>query len=138
MDRLSRFVLRHRLVVGLAWLAVLAVGMATAGKVPGRLSTEFSLPGAASYEACKAIMRTYGNGGATTPLVPVVTLPAGASVDDPAARAALGRAFASLAADPRLRVVSYASTGDRRFVARGADGRTTTYALVFTPPTGFG
>jgi RND superfamily putative drug exporter len=135
MDWLSGFVLRHRLAVGLVWLAVLAAGLATAGSVSGRLSTGFDLPGAASYEADKAIMRSYGNGGSATPLVPVVTLPAGTSVDDPAAKAALGRAFAGLAADPRLRVVSYASTGDRGFVA--ADGRTT-FGLVFTPPAGFG
>jgi putative drug exporter of the RND superfamily len=136
MTWLSNFVLRHRLTVGLLWLAVLAAGMVASGKVGGRLSTDFSLPGASSYEADQAILRTYGTGGsAGVPIVPVVTLPAGSTVDDPGVRAALDRAFGAVAADPRLRVVSWASTGDRRFVA--ADGRTT-FGLVFPPPSGFG
>jgi RND superfamily putative drug exporter len=135
MNGLSRFVLRHRLAVGLFWLVALAVGMVAAGKVPDRLSTEFSLPGARSYEANRAILHAYGNGGSAVPLVPVVTLPAGSTVDSPGVRAALGRAFGAVAADRRMRVVSWASTGDRRFVS--ADGRTT-FGLVFPPPTGFG
>jgi putative drug exporter of the RND superfamily len=136
MTWLSNFVLRHRLTVGLLWLAVLAAGMVASGKVGDRLSTDFSLPGASSYEADQAILRTYGTGGsAGVPIVPVVTLPAGSTVDDPGVRAALDRAFGAAAVDPRLRVVSWASTGDRRFVA--ADGRTT-FGLVFPPPSGFG
>jgi len=136
MNGLSRFVLRHRLAVGLLWLVVLAAGMVAAGKVPDRLSTEFSLPGAKSYEADKAILRTYGNGGgAAAPLVPVVTLPQGTTVDSPGVRAALGRAFDGVAANRGLRTVSWASTGDRVFVA--GDGRTT-FGLVYPPPSGFG
>jgi putative drug exporter of the RND superfamily len=133
MDRLSRFLLRHRLAVGLCWLAVLVVGVATAGTVSSRLSTDFSLPGAKSYEANQAILRVYGNGAEARPLVPVVTLPAGTTVDSAGARQALERAFGAVARDPRLRVVSWASTGDRGFVS--ADGRTT-FGLVFPPPTG--
>src|SRR5919198_519047 len=133
MDRLSRFLLRYRLAVGLFWLAVLVVGMASAGSVSGRLSTDFALPGAKSYEADQAILRLYGNGAQARPLVPVVTLPAGTTVDSPGVGAALERAFTAVARDPRMRVVSWASTGDRAFVS--ADGRTT-FGLVFPPPTG--
>jgi RND superfamily putative drug exporter len=133
MERRSRFLLRHRLAVGLFWLTVLIVGIASAGKVSGRLTTDFSLPGAKSYEANRAILRVYGNGADARPLVPVVTLPAGTTVDSPGVRSALERAFGAVARDPRLRVVSWASTGDRAFVS--ADGRTT-FGLVFPPPTG--
>ncbi|HEV8652015.1 MAG TPA: MMPL family transporter [Actinomycetes bacterium] len=135
MERLSRFLLRHRLAVGLCWLAVLAVGVATAGTVSGRLATDFSLPGAKSYEANQAILRVYGNGADARPLVPVVTLPADTTVDSPGVRQDLGRAFGAVARDPRLRVVSWASSGDRGFVS--ADGRTT-FGLVFPPPSGPG
>jgi len=135
MERLSRFLLRHRLAVGLCWLAVLAVGVATAGTVSGRLATDFSLPGAKSYEANQAILRVYGNGADARPLVPVVTLPADTTVDSPGVRQDLGRAFGAVARDPRLRVGSWASSGDRGFVS--ADGRTT-FGLVFPPPSGPG
>jgi RND superfamily putative drug exporter len=133
VDRLSRFLLRHRLAVGLCWLVILAVGIATAGTVSGRLSTNFSLPGAKSYETNQAILRVYGNGGDARPLLPVVTLAAGTTVDSPGVRPALERAFGAVARDPRLRVVSWTSTGDRGFVS--ADGRTT-FGMVFPPPTG--
>jgi RND superfamily putative drug exporter len=133
VERLSRFLLRHRLGVGLCWLAVLVVGVATAGSVSGRLATDFSLPSADSYKANQAILGVYGNGANARPLVPVVTLPLGTTVDSPGVRQALRRMFAAVARDPRLRVVSFASTGDRGFVS--ADGRTT-FGLVFAPPTG--
>jgi RND superfamily putative drug exporter len=133
MDRLSRFLLRHRLGVGPLWLAVLVVGIAVSGSVSGRLSTDFSLPGASSYQANQAILRVYGNGASARPLVPVVTLRPGTTVDSPGVRPALERMFGAVARDPRLRVVSWPSSGDRGFVS--ADGRTT-FGLVFAPPTG--
>ncbi len=143
IERLSRFVLRHRLTVALVWLAVLAAGVATAGKVSGRLSQEFSVPSAPSYRVNQQILATYGTGADGYPEVAVITLPPGATVDTPGVRQALGRAFARVTADPRvrLRVVSYADpgpgsgggSGDRRLVS--ADGRTT-IGLIFTPHHG--
>jgi putative drug exporter of the RND superfamily len=153
IERLSRFVLHHRLAVALVWLAVLAAGVATASKVSGRLSQEFSVPSAPSYKVNQQILATYGTGGDGYPEVAVITLPTGATVDTPGIRQALGRAFALVTADPRvrLRVVSYADpnpnpnpsggsgsdaragSGDRRLVS--ADGRTT-IGLIFTPHHG--
>src|SRR6266540_2420299 len=127
----SRFVLRHKLLVALFWLAVLLPGAIATGHVAGRLSQQFALPGQKAYEANQAILHTYGNGGEQLALVPVVSLPAGATVDDEGARKTLGRAFGALARQPGLRVVSYASSGDRRFV--GAGGHIT-FGLVFVPP----
>jgi hypothetical protein len=86
MPRLTQFLLRHKLAVVAAWLVVLVAGVAAAGVVPGRLSQEFSFPGQEGYEANVAILETYGNGGPGNPLVPVVTLPAGTTVDSPRGR----------------------------------------------------
>ena len=78
-----------------------------------------------------AILEAYGNGGPGNPLVPVVTLPEGTTVDSPGTRDALARAFAGVAADPRLRVLAWpATTGDRRLVV---DGGRIVYALVWGP-----
>ena len=63
MAGLSRFVLRHKLVVAVFWLAVLAVGVVASARLSGRLSAQFALPGAASYQADQQILRDYGNGG---------------------------------------------------------------------------
>src|SRR5258707_14972776 len=67
MAGLSRFVLRHKLVVAVFWLAVLAVGVVASARLSGRLSAQFPLPGAASYQADQQILRDYGNGGPRRP-----------------------------------------------------------------------
>jgi putative drug exporter of the RND superfamily len=130
MITLSRVVLRHKRLVGLFWLAVLVAGLAGSSRVSNHLSTEFSLPGEKSYQAALAIKRLYGNGGDAQPLVPVVTLPAGTTVDSPAVKQALVRSFATVARTARARAVSYGDTGDRRFVS--SDGRVT-FGLVLVP-----
>ena len=127
MTRFSRFLLGHKRLVLVGWLAVLAVGLALAPTVSGRLSASFSLPGQQGYQANLAIAETYGTGGHANPTVPVITLPPGSTVDTPGVADALRRGFDTVAQDLDARVVSYASTGDRRWVA--ADGRTT-YGLV--------
>jgi RND superfamily putative drug exporter len=128
MTRFSHRLLRHRRLVVVGWLAVLAAGIALAPAVNQRLSDNFSLPGQRGYEANLAIAETYGTGGHAHPTVPVITLPPATTVDTPGIRQALARAFGAVALDLNGRVVSYASIGDRRFVA--ADGRTT-FGLVF-------
>jgi putative drug exporter of the RND superfamily len=133
MTRLSGWLLRHKLVVLGVWLVVLLVGVVLAPAVSQRLSTDFSLPGQPGYQANLAIAETYGSGGHAHPIVPVITLPPGVTVDTPGVREALGRGFASVAAALPARVVSYASSGDRRLVS--ADGRTT-YGLVFLSDDG--
>jgi RND superfamily putative drug exporter len=128
MTRFSHVVLRHKLAVALAWVVLFLAGGVAAGQLSGHLTHQFSFPGTAADKANQAILTSYGNGASTYPMVPVVVLPRGTSADDPAVR----RAFDAAAVSPQLRVVSYPSTGDRRFV--GADGRTV-FGLIFVPPT---
>jgi RND superfamily putative drug exporter len=132
MTRLSTLVLRHKRLVVLFWLAVTAAGLAVSPTLSSRLSQQFTLPGQPAYQANLAILRSYGNGGSTLPLVAIVTAPRGSRIDAPAARRALGHAFARVAGTPGVRVVSYASTGNPRLVS--PDGRTG-YGLVFPPPS---
>ena len=76
--------------------------------------------------------RYAGTGGEAVPLLPVVALPAGKTVESPGVRATSRRLDATLKqALPGARIASYASTGDRIFASK--DGRTV-YALVY--PTG--
>jgi putative drug exporter of the RND superfamily len=132
MQMMARLVIRHRLLIGMGWLAVLAGALAGVSHVSGRLSQQFSLPGQPAYVTNQQILHRYGMDGATQPLVPVVTLPAGQVVSD--ARAALAHAFAEIAdTQPGTRVLSYPSTGNPAFVGR--DGRTT-FALVYPPGYG--
>ena len=129
----SRFVLRHKMAVALFWLVVLLAGVVASAKLSSRLSGQFAIPGAASYQANVKIQDMYGNGNAGYPEVVLVRLPAGVSPAQPAGHAALGRAFAAVASQHGLRVADYANTGDRAFL--GNDGHTS-YGMVFVPYTG--
>ncbi len=129
ITRLAGWVLGHRRLVIVAWLAVFIAGGAGAGTVSKRLSFDFSLPGQPGYETAKKIGRVYGNGGDGPTSVVVVTLPAGQTVA--ADRARLAGAFARARASvPAARIVDYGATGDRLLVSR--DGRST-FAIVLTP-----
>jgi len=134
VNRLTEFVLRHKkLVLGL-WLAVTVAAFAAIGPAGNSLSQEFGVPGREGFETNKQLAAIYGNGGDVAPLVPVVQLPKGTSVDSPTVRRDLNAALAKVqAALPEARTASYASTGDRAFVSD--DGRTT-FAFVYIPALG--
>lgn len=134
MAALTHWVLGHKtLVVGI-WI-VLAIGGFAAMKPAGdALSTSFDIPGSEAFSANSRIAEVYGNGGDVAPIVPVVTLPRGTTVDSPGVAAELSAAMAKVkTALPDARIASYASTHDRAFVSD--DGRTT-FALVSIPALG--
>jgi putative drug exporter of the RND superfamily len=136
MQALTRFVLRHKALVALAWLVIAVAGAATIGGTTHRMTNDFAMPGQA-YRVDNQIVAEYGNGGSQTPYVPVLTVAPGERMTESAVAAEAGRVFRSMAASVAdARLVDYGSTGSRRFVTGG--GRTT-FALIFTPPaSGFG
>jgi RND superfamily putative drug exporter len=136
MQALTRFVLRHKLMVTLLWLAIAAAGVLTVGGTTHRMTNTFSMPGQA-FRVDNQIAREYGNGGSETPYVPVLTVPAGERVTSPTAAAAADRAFAALRdVLPGARIADFATTHNSAFITR--DGRST-FALVYTvDSTSFG
>src|SRR3954447_3544392 len=133
MSALTRWVLAHKRIVALSWLALTIAGIAAAGPASRALDPEFSVPDKEGWETNVAIQRHYrGTGGQSRPLLPVVTLPEGTTVSSPRVRADLARLDARLRrALPGARIVSYASTGDPAFVSRD---RHTTFALAYPTP----
>ncbi len=132
MSTLTRFVLRHKLLVVAFWLVVALAGAMTASSTTKRLTTSFAMPGAA-FRADARIQRLYLRNGAQDPTVPVVTLPAGTTVRTPGIARRLDRAFAAVRhVIPTARVADFATTRNSAFITR--DGRST-YALIFTPET---
>jgi putative drug exporter of the RND superfamily len=136
MPALTRFVLRHKALVALFWVVVAAVGVMTISGTTHRMTNNFAMPGQA-FKVDNQIASQYGNGGPQAPYLPVITVPAGQKVTDPATAAATGRAFAAVArAIPGVRIADYATTHNPAFVT--SDGRST-FALVYTAPVnGFG
>ncbi len=113
---------------------VTVAAFAAIGPAGNALSQQFSMPGREGFETNQELAEIYGNGGDIAPLVPVVTLPQGTTVDSPGVAGELDAALAKVeAALPDARIASYASTGDRAFVSD--DGRTT-FALVYIPAKG--
>ena len=130
MSTVTRFVLRHKLLVMVAWLALAAAGAMTASATTKRLTNSYAMPGAAFHTDAR-IQALYLHTDAQDPTVPVITLPAGTTVHTPGVAARLGRAFATARGVlPAARVSDYATTDDPAFTT--SDGRTT-YALVFGP-----
>ncbi|MDQ3631735.1 MAG: hypothetical protein M3417_10810 [Actinomycetota bacterium] len=83
MNAVTRFVLGHkRLVLGL-WLVVTIGAFAAIQPAGNALSQQFNIPGREGFETNQALVEIYGNGGDVAPIVPVVTLPEGKTVDSP-------------------------------------------------------
>jgi RND superfamily putative drug exporter len=133
MSALTRWVLAHKRIVVVFWLAITIAGAAAAGPASRALDPEFSVPGREGWTTNVAIAQRYrGTGGTSQPLLPVVTLPRGTTVNSPGVRAALARIDGRLRrALPGARIASYASTGDPAFVSK--DQRTT-FALIYPTP----
>jgi hypothetical protein len=123
MTTLTRWVLGHKkLIVGL-WLVLAIAGFAAIKPAGDALSTSFNIPGSEAFSANSRIAKIYGNGGDVPPIVAVVTLPKGSSVDSPGVARELTAALAKVkTALPHARLASYASTHDRAFVSK--DGHT--------------
>ena len=129
METLSKWVIRHRLMVGLLWLAITVVGLVIAPSVSGRLKSgnQFS---SAAVTANHQIAAQYG-GVTQNPGVLVLDLPAGQTVTAPDVRPALTAVDTALTRSvPDLRVLSYASTANGALVGNGGKG---TIVLVYPP-----
>jgi RND superfamily putative drug exporter len=133
MSALTRWVLAHKRTVVLFWIVLTVAGAAAAGPASRALDPEFSVPNKEGWETNVAIAERYrGTGGTGVPLLPVIALPRGATVDSRGVRSDLERLDARLGkALPGARIVSYASTGDDAFVSKD---RRTIFALVYPTP----
>ena len=131
MRPITDFVLRHKRFVALGWVVLTLVGIAAAGPASEALDQKFSVPGREGWDTSQEILKVYGNGGETLPLVPVVKLPEGKTVDSPGVRAQLLKIEATAKKTVAgSRVAGFGSTGDRAFVSE--DGRTA-FVYAFTP-----
>jgi RND superfamily putative drug exporter len=133
MASLTRWVLAHRKLVVLFWIAITVVGIASAGSASKAMDQKFSVPGREGWDTNVAIAEQYmGTGGDAAPIVPVVTLPPGTTASDPKVKNQLDELETTLAkALPGARIAGYGSTGSDAFLS--ADGRTA-FAVVYPTP----
>ena len=125
MTALARFVLRHKLAIVLAWIALTVLGAWSANAVSKRWLEQFSIPGYSAYEANQRTLKTFGT-GENAPLTAVFN-----SDGDVTKVTAIKGAIAAAAAQNRgSRVSSYFSTGSDAYVSKD---RHTTFALLYPP-----
>ncbi|NUS72839.1 MAG: MMPL family transporter, partial [Corynebacteriales bacterium] len=130
MNGLSTFVLRHKVLVTLFWVAAMVAGMMAAGKLGDKFSNEFKIPGQEGYNANRAIIEKYHNGGEANPIIPVVSVSDGKITDDKELVAAFGGVLDELN-QQGLRGISYPHTQDPAFITD--DGKSM-FAVVAMPP----
>jgi RND superfamily putative drug exporter len=133
VSSLTRWVLAHKKTVVVSWILLTVAGIMAAGPASKALDQKFSVPNKEGWETNEAIAAKYnGTGGDTSPLLPVVTIPNGQSVDSPQVKRDLTKLDDTLAKTlPGSRVASYVSTGDAAFVS---DDGHTTFAIVYPKP----
>jgi RND superfamily putative drug exporter len=133
VSSITRWVLAHKRIVVLFWVLLTVVGIATVNQATKAMDQKFSVPGKEGWETNVAITEHFhGTGGDTAPIVPVVTLPQGKTVNSPGVDAQLANVDKELhQALPGARVASYTSTGNKAFVSE--DGRTT-FAIIYPQP----
>jgi putative drug exporter of the RND superfamily len=133
LTSLTQWVLAHKRLVAVGWLALTLAGFYGATQVTGALDEDFTMPDSTSTVTNERIVGRLGSGGATPPLVAVVRLPPGTSANGPGVRADLRALERDLTrAVPGARIASLGSTSDPAYVSD--DGRTT-FAVVHPPST---
>jgi putative drug exporter of the RND superfamily len=115
MTPLTRWVLRHKLIVSVCWLPAAVAGAASATSATHRMVNSFSLPGA-SIATNDKIAAIYRIGGGIDPLIPVITVPAGQNVASPAAAARVAMVLGAARVSPAVQLVDYRTTADRVFM----------------------
>jgi putative drug exporter of the RND superfamily len=131
---LTRWVLRHRVLVVVVWIMLASGGVIAAGSLGSAFSQQFSFPGKA-IAVSDRIAHEFGAGGTTAPLVGVISAPR-ADLASPAVTRRAQSVFAAMAAaEPDSRLASYATTSDRAFVS---SDRHTEFALLLPPSAAVG
>src|ERR1700752_4679288 len=90
ITRLTHAVLAHKRAVVIFWAIITLVGIGSAGSATKALKQKFSVPGKEGWVTNQQIQHEFhGTGGNNSALLPVVTLPAGASFSSPSVRGEL-------------------------------------------------
>src|SRR4051812_50053274 len=108
MTAITRNALRHRKLVVLAWIVVVAAGVATLSSTTGKMTHTFATPGTPGYTANHGMMQRFGIDGNEQPTIAVLRLPPGQSRRTAAGPADAARPFAPPPRPRRLAPPGYA------------------------------
>ncbi len=124
MQRFTAALLRHRLLVVLVWVALTVVGGLMVGKATKGMSHLYATPGLAGYDTNQAMKKQLGIDGGEAPVIAVLKMPAGQSMNAAAGRKLAADAFSEAARlAGHVALIDYATSHDQRLIS--SDGRTT-------------
>src|SRR5690348_14712137 len=95
MSAITRWALKHKLIVVAVWLCLSVAGVFAASTVGSKLTNGLPIPGQPAYEANLKMLRTFGIDGHQQPTIAVLHLPAALSMRTTAGQTAAARAFAA-------------------------------------------
>ena len=130
-----RFILRHKFLVVIAWIALSALGVSNLGRIGPRLDYTYTTPGQPGFESNLKITQRFGLDPAFESMLPVLTLPAGMTMADPVAAKMAADTFAGVAHAGPVIYSDYATTANPIFLL---DGGRSTWALVSIPNPDYG
>src|SRR5438552_10754757 len=110
-----RFILRHKLWVVAGWVALSTFSVLNIGKIGPRLDYRYTTPGQPGFEANLKITQRFGLDPAFESMLPVLTLPAGLTMADPAGRHMAADTFAAVQHAGPVIYSDYATTRDPIF-----------------------
>jgi RND superfamily putative drug exporter len=125
LERLARLVIHHRKLVIGVWLVLTVIGAFSANAINKRWLDQFSIPGAAAYEANQRTLKVFGS-GAQPPHVALFTVK-GDVTKATAIDIALNRFKQNF---PKWRVGSYFDSGSKAYNSK--DGHST-FATIYPP-----
>jgi RND superfamily putative drug exporter len=126
----ATLVLKHRLLVIVAWTVLSLFGLLTLGQLGPRLDYTYTTPGQIGFESNLAITRRFGIDPAFESELPVLRLPVGVTMASPEGQAMAARTFEAARRAGPLLVQDYATTHDPTFIL---DHGRATWALVSIP-----
>lgn len=131
MPTLTALVLRHRLLIAIAWIALTVIADRLGGPANSGLDHRLATPGPAGYDANIAMIHRLNLDGGEAPVITVMHLPAGTSVRTASGRALAASTFTTAAQRVRhVGLIDYATSHNGHLIV--PDGATT--GAVFDVP----
>ena len=128
--RLTALVLAHKRLVALAWLLIGVVGALVTNSATSHLTYTYTTPGRPGYEANQHMISRFGIDGNVEPVLAVLHLPPGVTMNTPHGKRIAAETFAASSRAGISTVADFANTGDRGFVL---DSGRSAWALINMP-----
>lgn len=132
---MARFILQHKVLVILTWVALSIFAVRTLGLIGPRLDYTYSTPGQVGYDSNVRITHRFGIDPAFEAEMPLLQFPRGVTMASAEGRTLAAKTFEAARGAGPIILQDFATTQDRRFLL---DGGRATWALISIPNPDYG